>query len=128
MKHIDDDMLILKNGGRWDFWVAQVEIIERFVKATRSELTQIKIAAQSPVELGTKAPAAAGKAILWDPTRGGMRMPHLHYAGEIFLLNEAQWASFSKSAIKALTEKLGKAQKVGFEDVMQVSEALSQIG
>ena len=53
----------------------------------------------------------------------GDTQPHLHYAGEIYLLNEAQWASFSKSAMKSLTEKLGKAQKVSFEDVMQVSEA-----
>jgi hypothetical protein len=126
MSYFDHDMLILKNGGRRDFWVSHLEIIERFVKAAGNELTHIQVAAQSRVEIGT--PAAGAKTILWDPTRGGMRMPHLHYAGEIYLLNEVQWANFSKSAMKALSEKLGKAQKVTFEDVMQVSEALSQIG
>jgi hypothetical protein len=128
MSYFDHDMLILKNGGRRDFWVSQLEIIERFVKTAGNELTRIQVAAESRVELGAKTPAVAAKTILWDPTRGGMRMPHLHYAGEIYLLNEGQWASFSKSAMKALTEKLGKAQKVTFEDVMQVSETLSQIG
>jgi hypothetical protein len=54
-----------------------------------------------------------------------MRMPHLHYAGEIYILNESQWADFSKSAVAALGEKLGRAQKVAFENVMQLSEGMA---
>ena len=126
MSFSDRDMLILKNGGRWDFWIAQVEIIERFVKGAMNELVQINVA-QTPVAFETKASTHAAKTLLWDPTRGGMRMPHLHYAGEIYILNEAQWASFSKIAMKSLTEKLGKVQKVTFENVMQVSEALAEM-
>jgi len=129
MSFSDYDVLILKNGGRLDFWVSQVDVIERFIKAAGNELTQIRVAAQSPVKLEAKAeaPATVGKVILWDPTRGGMRMPHLHYAGEIYILNESQWATFSKSAMKALADKLGKVQKVSFENVMQVSETLAQM-
>jgi hypothetical protein len=126
----DYDVLTLKSGGRRDFWVSQVDMIERYIKTAGNELIRIHVAAQSPVGLEAKtgAPAAAaGKAIIWDPTRGGMRMPHLHYAGEIYILNESQWATFSKSAMKALTDNLGKVQKVTFENVMQVSEALAQM-
>lgn len=126
----DYDVLILKNGGRRDFWVSQVSIIERYIKANLNELVRIQVAVQSPVGLKAKAEtrsAAASKAIIWDPTRGGMRMPHLHYAGEIYILNERQWAAFSKTAMKALAEKLDKVQRVTFEDVMQVSETLAQM-
>jgi hypothetical protein len=130
MSTLDYDVLILKNGGRRDFWVSQVSIIERFVKANLNQLVRIQVADQSPVGLEVKAAvpsAAAKKAIIWDPTRGGMRMPHLHYAGEIYILNESQWAAFSKAAMKALSEKLAKVQKVTFEDVLQVSETLTQM-
>ena len=130
MSLTDYDVLILKNGGRRDFWVSQVSIIERFIKANLNELVRIQVANQSPVGLEVKAAApaaAAKKAIIWDPTRGGMRMPHLHYAGEIYILNESQWAAFSKGAMKALAEKLDKVQKVTFDDVLQVSETLAQM-
>ena len=127
MSFSDYDVLILKNGGRWDFWVSHVEIIERYVKETIKELIQIRTPATQILVAPEARPAAPSKAILWDPTRGGMRMPHLHYAGEIYLLNEAQWANFSKIATKSLAERLAKVQKVGFEEVMQVSEALAKI-
>lgn len=124
----DYEMLVLKNGGRWDFWVSQLAVVGRYVDAHAKELTKVQVAHQSPIavaaETGTRA---AGRPIIWDPTRGGMRMPHLHYAGEIFILNEGQWAEFSKSAVSALTEKMGKAQKVTFESVMELSEAMAGI-
>jgi hypothetical protein len=124
MSYYDSDMLYLKCGGRWEFWVNQINVIEQFMKsAAGKELTQVNVATHSAVKQEMKA--ASGKAILWDPTRGGMRMPHLHYAGEIFLLNEKQWEDFSKLAMQALTEKMGKMQKVTFEKVMQIAEGMS---
>ncbi len=124
MSFSDYDVLVLKNGGRWDFWVSQVEIIERYIKGAINELIQIRTVAQGPIAPEVK-PTGAAKTILWDPTRGGMRMPHLHYAGEIYILNETQWTNFSKIAMKSLTDKLAKVQKVGFEDVMQVTEVMA---
>jgi hypothetical protein len=124
MSYFDSDMLYLKNGGRWEFWVSQVDIVERYVKSVGKELIQIHVAETNVSRQEPKA-AAAGKVILWDPTRGGMRMPHLHYAGEIYILSEGQWADFGKTAMKALVEKMGKMQKITFENVMQVSEALA---
>lgn len=124
----DYEVLILKNGGRWDFWMSQVAVVGRYVDAHAKELTRAHMAVQGPVAQAAE-PAAraatAARAVIWDPTRGGMRMPHLHYAGEIYILNENQWADFSKSAMSALAEKLGKAQRVTFENVMQVSEAMA---
>jgi hypothetical protein len=122
----DYEMLVLKNGGRWDFWVSQVATIGRYVDAHAKELTKVQGALHSTAAAAPEAATrASSRTIMWDPTRGGMRMPHLHYAGEIFILNEGQWAEFSKSAVSALAEKMGKAQKVTFESVMQVSDAIA---
>jgi hypothetical protein len=122
MNFYDSDMLYLKCGGRWEFWVSQINVIEQFMKTAGKELIQINEAAHGAVR--QEAKAASGKAILWDPTRGGMRMPHIHYAGEIYILNEKQWEDFSKLAMQSLTEKMGRMQKVPFEKVMQIAEGM----
>ena len=123
MSYSYEDMLYLKCGGRWEFWVSQINVIEQFMKsAAGRELIQVNAAAHSAAKQDMKA---SGKAIIWDPTRGGMRMPHIHYAGEIYILNEKQWEDFSKLAMQALAEKMGKMQKVSFENVMQIAEGMS---
>ncbi len=124
---INLDVLELKNGGRRDFWLSHVALVERFVQAHAKELTKVQVAAQ-PHALAAEAGVAAkvsARTLMWDPTRGGMRMPHLHYAGEIYVLNEAQWAELSKGAVSALAERMTKAQRVGFESVMQLSDAVA---
>ena len=124
----DMEELHLKWGGRRDFWVSHAALVERFVEAHGKELTKLQDPVQPralAVEAGplTKVPAA--RTLMWDPTRGGMRMPHLHYAGEIYLLSDAQWAELSKSAVSALAEKMSNAGKVGFESVMQLADAVA---
>jgi hypothetical protein len=122
----DYDVLYLKNGGRREFWLSHAAIVGRFVDAHLKELTKVQVAGQAPamVEHAVGVHAAA-RPLIWDPTRGGMRMPHLHYAGEVFIMNEAQWAEFSKSAVAALVDKMKGAQRVGFEDMLQLSEAVA---
>ncbi|HET9555212.1 MAG TPA: hypothetical protein VFP50_19765 [Anaeromyxobacteraceae bacterium] len=122
--------LQLKNGGRRDFWISQVALVERFLQTHAKELTKVQVTAQPHVaaaEVGMPGvPAQATmRTLTWDPTRGGMRMPHLHYAGEIYIMNEAQWAELGKSAVTALAEKMTKAQHVGFESVMQLSDVVA---
>ncbi len=127
----DAEMLVLKNGGRWDFWVSHLPAISKYVEAHAKELTKVQVASQARLAVAAEAGGGAARVtsrqVMWDPTRGGMRMPHLHYAGEIFLLNESQWADFSKSAVAALADKMTKAQKVSFETVMQISDAVAGI-
>lgn len=128
MSFSEYDVLFLKIGGRFDFWMSQLAVVGRYVDAHAGELTKVQVAAQGPVAFAAESrisTAASGRVMIWDPTRGGMRMPHLHYAGEIYLLNESQWADFSKGALSALGEKLGKAQKVSFENVMHMSEGMA---
>lgn len=119
------DLLVLKNGGRRDFWIAHAPMVGRFIEAHAKDLTKVQV----PGEVRTVAPAetpmlahAMGRMVFHDP-RGGMRMPHLHFGGEIFILSEPQWAEFSKAAVNTMTERLKGAHKVGFDAVMALSEA-----
>jgi hypothetical protein len=122
------DVLILKNGGRWDFWTSHVDVVRQFVDKHQQELTRVQVVGQIPVARATEPierGAKAGHVLMWDPTRGGMRMPHLHYAGEILLLNQSQWAEFSAGAVAAVTARMTQAKQVTFESLMQVSEAMA---
>ncbi len=55
---------------------------------------------------------------------GGMRTPHLHYAGEMYELNPEQWAEFSNKIISNCQTKLAQAQAVTVENVLEVSKAM----
>lgn len=45
----------------------------------------------------------------------------------IFLLNESQWKNFSVSVIRDFQNKLANVKTVGFEQVMEISEAVDGI-
>jgi predicted aldo/keto reductase-like oxidoreductase len=123
-------MLILRNGGRLDFWVSHAPMVASFIKAHFKELIQVQVAAPGQAAGITRGAVAAkrGKGVLiWDPTRGGMRMPHLHYAGEIYAMKDSQWGEFSKTAVSALVQRIGKAQRVSFDGVMKLSQAVPGI-
>jgi hypothetical protein len=122
----DYDVLILKNGGRWDFWTSHVDVVRQFVDKRGQELMKVQLVGQPPAARATEPMERGAKAahvLMWDPTRGGMRMPHLHYAGEILLLNQSQWAEFSAGAVAAVTARMTQAKQVTFESLMQLSEA-----
>lgn len=59
--------------------------------------------------------------------RGGIRAPHLHYNGEIYLLNKEQWNKFSGEIIKDFSKKLAETKSVNFSQLMELSEVMSEI-
>lgn len=56
---------------------------------------------------------------------GGKRVPHLHYRGKIYLLNQRQWERFSSKIIKEFTAKLAKAKTVNFEHFMEMTDVMN---
>lgn len=58
---------------------------------------------------------------------GGIRIAHLHYRGDVYLLNESQWKNFSVSVIRDFQNKLANVKTVGFEQVMEISEAVDGV-
>jgi hypothetical protein len=59
--------------------------------------------------------------------RGGIRAPHLHYNGEIYLLNKEQWNEFSGGIIKEFSKKLAETKNVSFNQLMELSDVMSEI-
>jgi len=61
------------------------------------------------------------------PWPGGIKIAHLHFKGDIYLLNESQWKNFSVGVVREFQNKLAKVNTVSFEQVMEISEAVDGI-
>jgi len=61
------------------------------------------------------------------PFPGGMRIPHIHFVDKIYMFNDKQWRRFSKTVTAQMAEKLSKANRVSFEQVMELSSAIDSI-
>jgi hypothetical protein len=58
---------------------------------------------------------------------GGIRMPHFHFEGDIYLLDEKQWKEFSRNIIKEFQAKLSTVNIVNFEQLIELSEAIDSL-
>jgi hypothetical protein len=61
------------------------------------------------------------------PIPGGIKAPHVHYNGETYMLNDEQWIAFSQKIIKGFQEKLAHAKGINFDQLMQLSDVMSEI-
>ena len=61
------------------------------------------------------------------PFPGGMKIPHLHFQGEVFVLNEKQWQKLTSTIINEFQAKLQQTHSVSFEQLMQLSEAIDPL-
>jgi hypothetical protein len=50
-----------------------------------------------------------------------MKLPHLHYGDNIYLLSDRQWADFSSKVLTEIKAKLGATQKVTFEQLAEAA-------
>ena len=57
--------------------------------------------------------------------RGGNRGPHLHYRGNVYLLNSNQWKRFSEPILKDFSKKLSEAATVNFEHLMELADTMN---
>lgn len=116
-----------------DFWLINVGMIKDVIKQyelkpiSAESLYQEHIygpmhAELDPNEDSTRA--RARKLRLPFPFPGGIRIPHLHFKGDLFVLNEEQWGSFSKKVVDRLQKKLDVANSVNFEQVVRLSDAI----
>ncbi|MGD8913638.1 MAG: hypothetical protein PVI97_17430 [Candidatus Thiodiazotropha sp.] len=133
-----------KNGGRWSIWATELQVIEKFIR--KNELQPLdKITAAAYIDREDN-PAMLGPAIqpsvnlmdkrgisisTWEEFHsiyGGMRVPHLHFRGEIYMLNNDQWNEFSHRMLKQFSVKLDTANAVSFDQLMDVSESVTAMG
>jgi hypothetical protein len=118
--------LNLPNGGRWDIWLTQVDYIAKLIKQFALKPVHEQHLAGLNVTGPTAAPAkgTAGRAVIWDPgIRGGIRVAHLHYKGQVYMLDERQWATFSSKVIADAQKKLSNVKAVSFENLVELDAA-----
>jgi hypothetical protein len=123
----------LPNGGWLDYWVKNAEAIGEYVRAKKLKpvgaATVPSLVGELPSGAGAGAKAVSSAVRIKDPgIRGGLRVPHLHFDGNVFMLNEQQWAEFSGNIIAESKAKLGKVNSVNFDQAMilaQTTESLS---
>lgn len=119
-----------------DFWLTNAGIIKDVIKEYRLK----PVAAESlhhefmygmnRFEFDAEAEpmmAREEKFKLPFPFPGGIRVAHLHYKGDLFMLDEKQWGSFSQKIKEGLQEKLSNANTVNFEQVVILSEAIDAL-
>ena len=60
--------------------------------------------------------------------RGGIKVPHLHVADKLYMLNDDQWKQLSTKIVELSQEKLAKAKKpVSFEQAAALAHAVEQL-
>ncbi len=55
---------------------------------------------------------------------GGMRIPHVHYKNDIYLMEDKQWHVFTQRLIKDFRGKLASAKTVSFDKLLELSSAI----
>jgi len=63
----------------------------------------------------------------WWWKYGGMKVPHLHFGDDAYILNEAQWQTFTTGVMKDVTRKLTKAKNISFDQLVHVADAANEI-
>jgi hypothetical protein len=110
-----------------DFWIRREGMVGEFVQKNR-----LKPIDTSPYEIEALAGAVeareekAALPVRRPPFPGGMRVPHLHFKGGVYVLNEQQWHAFSGGVVKDLNEKLAKAAALSFDQVRDIAEGIDK--
>jgi hypothetical protein len=109
-------------GGNWAFWAINPKLVGEFIHA--HELQEATLA---PSVRRGAGPAMAPKESAAGPhglplvdlgIRGGIRVAHLHFENRIYMLDDKQWAEFSKGIVAEFKAALGKVNQVSFEQAM----------
>lgn len=114
-------------GGKRPFFIRYADLIADVIK--NFKLEAIKEYKHSPVMKATAAETATREEMIYfDPDIfGGKRFAHLHYRGEIYMLNREQWQSFTARIRDDLIERLHTANNISIEQMLDLSDAIDPI-
>lgn len=114
------------------FWLKNIKMIEQVIREWKLEpvpaeslMTEVPLA---PLGVMSGEQEKAPLRIRPRSIAGGIRIPHLHFREDIYLLDEKQWRDFSSKVVKDFQAKLAKVNTVSFEQVMEISEAVDSLG
>jgi len=62
------------------------------------------------------------------PMPGGIKIAHLHFDGDVFMLNDEQWQKFAGGVIvEGMKAKLNKTRSISFEQAMELSTVVDSL-
>jgi len=119
-----------KYGKPQDFWTLNhnmmKEVIDKFgLEVAKAEVLPLRLELQASEQVAE--PAAKSRAIKPRPFPGGMRIPHLHYGGDVYLVPEEKWQAISQTFLGKFQDKLKNARNVSFEQIMELSETIDSM-
>lgn len=82
---------------------------------------------QAKVLPGAKAVTAMAKKTLPGGPTGGIPAAHIHYKGQIYLLNTKQWKAFSNGLMTEFQAKMSKTKTVSFDQLQNFSAAVDSL-
>jgi hypothetical protein len=56
-----------------------------------------------------------------------LKLPHLHYDGGAYLLNDEQWRAFTGRVLEDFKARLAKVKAVSYEQLMSVAGAVDDV-
>jgi hypothetical protein len=105
-------------------WLQHSDLVKSFVDASKLQ----KVAPGSLPMFELQNPIQ-GKPPLWPrPFPGGIRIPHLHFDGEVYTLTADQWKDFSSKVVRDLKDKIAKVNTVSFSQVLDLAEGVAELG
>jgi hypothetical protein len=126
MQKEDDMTVILKqwtSGIRADFWHLKENLIGEFI--AKNKIPVLEKISNAVIEEHTRDVAGAlnpiSAKISIDKIKnwpGGLKNPHLHFKGNVYLLDDAQWNKFSAPILKELSTKLTSLPSISFDGLV----------
>lgn len=117
-----------------DLWLRHSRLVEGFIKEAKLTpvdqkflVTKLEVLAGQPPQAVATATATARAKLQPRDIRGGIRIAHLHFRNEIYLLDAAQWRAFSGKVLAEFSAKLSKASAVSFDQLLDLSDAVDTI-
>ncbi len=103
------------NGGNWIWFVKNQAFLGEFVKNHGINPANIGVIGERMAATAstTKIPIDLGIA-------GGIRLAHIHFGDNIYMLNKAQWAELSKGIVADFKAKLETVRTIDFDTTIML--------
>ena len=134
---LDPDVVAELTAPQWvfgqplPFWVTHHEFIWEIIKTLGLRPCSPEVLVRDdPVPIFKAAGArtrSTAKVVDTRPFPGGIRGPHLHHHGNVYLLTQQQWKKFSDETMNKVKDHLDHAGTVGFEQLVTLAESAHAI-
>jgi hypothetical protein len=134
-------ILIWRLGRPADIWLSHSVLVNKLIKQFKLKPLAVESYPSMPamdasmieetamMSTRTKAATIMPPKLRWPrPFPGGLRIPHVHYGADVYLLNQTQWKDFSTSVLRDVSKRISSAKEISFEQVVELSEAVNTLG